>query len=151
VRVAFLSFAFGITAGLGTIWVVLVNALMLGALSGAYQAAGKAGIFWSLVLPHGFLELVAICIAAGSGLRVGWAIVDPGDRSRIQALGEEARAAVLVVVGVVPAFIVAAFIEGYLTGTPLLPAAVEIGIGAIVAAGYVWLLFGRRLRAVPTL
>jgi uncharacterized membrane protein SpoIIM required for sporulation len=149
VRVAFLSFALGITAGLGTAWVVVVNAVMLGALSGAYQAGGKAGIFWSLVLPHGFLELVAICIAAGSGLRLGWAIIDPGDRSRGQALAEEARAAVLVVIGVIPAFILAAFIEGFLTGTPLLPAAVEIAIGALVAAGYIWLLFGRRLRAVP--
>jgi uncharacterized membrane protein SpoIIM required for sporulation len=150
VRVAFLSFALGITAGVGTAWVVAFNGVLLGALSGAFQAAGKSGIFWSLVLPHGFLELVAICIAAGSGLRMGWAIIDPGDRTRTQALAEEARAAVLVIVGVIPAFIVAAFIEGFLTGTPLLPAAVEIGIGAIVAAGYVWLLFGKGIRGAPT-
>jgi uncharacterized membrane protein SpoIIM required for sporulation len=158
VQVAFLAFALGITLGIGTVLVVAQNATFIGLLAGGFQAAGKAWTFWSLVLPHGFLEIIAICIAGGAGLRMGWAVVEPGDRPRVVALGQEARDAVLVVVGVIPAFVVAATIEGFVTartGLPLL----EVLIGAVVALGYVALLFSptrpgpthhpRRTRAVP--
>jgi uncharacterized membrane protein SpoIIM required for sporulation len=151
VQVAFLAFALGITLGIGTIVVIVQNAVFIGLLAGAFQAAGKADVFWALVLPHGFLELIAICIAGGAGLRLGWSAIDPGDRYRLTALAEEARDAVLVVVGVIPAFGMAALIEGFVTGrtgTPIL----EIALGAAVAAGYVVFLFGRsrpRLRAAP--
>lgn len=151
VQVAFLAFAFGIGLGIGTLYVLVQNATLLGALAGGYQAAGKAGTFWSLVLPHGLLELTAIVIAAGAGLRMGWSLIDPGDRLRGRALAEEARDAVLVIAGVIPAFVIAAFIEGFVTGQTG-SAAVEIAIGAIVAAGYLALLVGnpRRPRDVRT-
>jgi uncharacterized membrane protein SpoIIM required for sporulation len=144
VQVAFLAFALGITLGIGTLWVVIQNAAFIGLLAGAFQAAGRADVFWALVLPHGFLELIAICIAGGAGLRIGWSIVDPGDRLRATALAEEARDAVLVVIGVIPAFLVAALIEGFVTGRTGLPI-LEIALGAAVAAAYVVFLFGPRL------
>jgi uncharacterized membrane protein SpoIIM required for sporulation len=122
--------------------------VLLGSLGGAFAAAGRAGVFWSLVLPHGFLELVAICIAAGAGLRMGWSIVEPGDRPRTVALAEEARDAVLVVVGVIPAFAVAALIEGFLSGATG-SAPLEIAVGAAVAAAYVLFLFGASRRRRP--
>ena len=148
-QVAFFAFALGITLGVGTLFMVVQNALLLGVLAGAFAAAGKSGPFWSLILPHGLLELTAICIAAGAGLRMGWSIVDPGDRPRTRALAEEARDAVMVVLGVIPAFVIAAFIEGFVTGSAL-PNPVEIGLGAAVAVGYVAFLFGvgpTRIRA----
>ena len=151
VRVAFLAFALGITLGIGTIVVIVQNAVLIGLLAGAFQAGGKAGLFWALVLPHGFLELIAICIAGGAGLRIGWSLVDPGDRFRIAALGEEARDAVLVVIGVIPAFGIAALIEGFVTGRTGMPV-LEVALGALVAAAYLAFLFGRpRLlpRAAP--
>jgi uncharacterized membrane protein SpoIIM required for sporulation len=141
VQVAFLAFAFGITAGIGTVYMLIQNSLLLGVLAGAFTAFGRAGAFWALILPHGLLELTAICIAAGAGLRMGWSLIDPGDRPRSQALAEESRDAVLVVVGVVPAFAVAAFIEGFVTGR--VPAGVSICLGLVVWAGYLLLLFGR--------
>ena len=142
VQVAFLAFALGIFLGVGTLWVVVQNAVFIGLLAGAFQAAGQAPAFWGLVLPHGFLELISICIAGGAGLRMGWSLIDPGDRDRLAALAEEARDAVLVVVGVIPAFAVAALIEGFVTGRTGLPV-VEVAVGAIVAAVYLLLLFGR--------
>lgn len=142
VQVAILAFALGIFLGVGTVWIVVQNAVFIGLLAGAFQAAGHAPVFWSLVLPHGFLELIAICIAGGAGLRMGWSLIDPGDRYRLAALAEEARDAVLVVVGVIPAFGVAALIEGFVTGRTGLPI-LEVVIGAVVAAAYVALLFGR--------
>jgi uncharacterized membrane protein SpoIIM required for sporulation len=148
VQVAFLAFAFGITFGVGTLFVVVQNALFIGQIAGAFHAAGNAASFWAVVLPHGFLELIAICIAGGAGLRIGWAMIDPGDRPRLAALGEEARDAVLVVVGVIPAFVIAAAIEGFVTARTGFPY-LEVALGAVVAAGYLaFLLFPRR--AGPT-
>jgi uncharacterized membrane protein SpoIIM required for sporulation len=144
VQVSFLAFALGITFGIGTIWVITTNAIFIGLLAGSFQAAGEGWRFWSLVLPHGFLELIAICIAGGAGLRMGWALVEPGDRPRTMALGEEARDAVLAILGVIPAFAVAALIEGFVTGRTGSPV-VEVAIGAVVAAAYLTLL----LRPVP--
>jgi uncharacterized membrane protein SpoIIM required for sporulation len=141
VQVAFLAFALGITFGVGTIWVITTNAVFIGLLAGGFQAAGQGWTFWALVLPHGFLELTAICIAGGAGLRVGWAMIDPGDRPRVTALGEEARDAVLLILGVIPAFAVAAVIEGFVTGRTG-AAIVEVLIGAIVMIAYLaFLLF----------
>ena len=139
--VSFLAFAFGITLGVGTLYVLVQNAVLLGALGGAFGAAGKAGAFWSLILPHGLLEITAICIAAGAGLRMGWSLVVPGDRPRSVALADEARDAVLVVVGVAPAFVLAALIEGFLTGRTGVPP-LEIAVGAGVAFLYLLFLFG---------
>jgi uncharacterized membrane protein SpoIIM required for sporulation len=144
VQVSFLAFALGITFGIGTIWVITTNAIFIGLLAGSFQAAGEGWRFWSLVLPHGFLELIAICIAGGAGLRMGWALVEPGDRPRTTALGEEARDAVLAILGVIPAFAVAALIEGFVTGRTGSPV-VEVAVGAVVAAAYLTLL----LRPLP--
>jgi uncharacterized membrane protein SpoIIM required for sporulation len=139
VQVSFLAFALGITFGIGTIWVIITNAVFIGLLAGGFQAAGQGWTFWALVLPHGFLELTAICIAGGAGLRVGWAMIDPGDRGRVAAMGEEARDAVLLILGAIPAFAVAAVIEGFVTGrtgTPIL----EVLLGAVVGTAYLALL-----------
>lgn len=146
VQVAFLAFALGITLGVGTIVVIVQNALLLGTVAGSFDAVGRSAMFWSLVLPHGFLELLAICIAGGAGLRMGWAVIDPGERPRVAALGEEAREAVLVIIGVIPAFGIAALIEGFVTGRTGMPA-LEVAIGAAVALAYLVFLIGRPPRA----
>jgi uncharacterized membrane protein SpoIIM required for sporulation len=143
VIVAFNAFALGITAGIGTVLVLVQNAVLLGMLAGAFQAAGKGAAFWAIILPHGLLELTAICIAAGAGLRMGWSLIDPGDLRRGAALAEAARGAVIVVIGVIPAFVIAACIEGFLTGTAV-PDLLEVAIGVVVTAAYVAFLVGRR-------
>ena len=149
VLVAFFAFALGITLCVGTIVVLIRNALMLGLLAGSFQVVGNAGSFWALILPHGVLELTAICIAAGAGLRMGWALIDPGDRPRGRALRDETREAVVVVIGVIPAFVVAAVIEGFMTGTAL-PDVLEIVIGVGLAGLYVAFLVGWPVRSRRT-
>jgi uncharacterized membrane protein SpoIIM required for sporulation len=91
--------------------------------------------FWGLVLPHGLLELTAVFIAGGAGLRLGWALVDPGDRPRTTALAAEGRRSVVIVIGLVAAFIVAGIIEGFVTGSPL-PTWARVGIGVAVEAAF---------------
>jgi uncharacterized membrane protein SpoIIM required for sporulation len=141
VEVAFLAFALGVTLGVGTVYILITNALTLGVLAGAFGSAGHGEQFWALILPHGILELTAICIAAGAGLRIGWAIVDPGERSRSLALAEEATGAVVVALGVVPAFVIAATIEGFVTGTSV-PHVIQLALGVLVGGAYVCFLFG---------
>jgi uncharacterized membrane protein SpoIIM required for sporulation len=140
-RVALLAFALGITLGAGTLLMLALNGFLVGALGGGYAAIGRAGSFWALILPHGLLELTAICIAAGAGLRIGWAILAPGDRLRSRALAEESAEALIAVIGAIPAFLVAALIEGFVTGTSV-PNFVEIGIGVTVEILYLGFLIG---------
>lgn len=141
VEVSFFAFALGITAGVGTLWLIAQNGIMLGTLAGAYSVAGKTGMFWALILPHGLLELTAICIGAGAGLQMGWAIIDPGEQLRAVAIPEAAREASLVVLGVIPAFAIAATIESFISGTAV-PDPVQMFIGIAASGGYLLFLLG---------
>lgn len=148
VGVGILAFAGGLTFGLLTLAVLVVNAANLGFAAGLFAAAGQSARFWGLVLPHGLLELTAVFVAGGTGLRIGWAMVEPGDRSRRDALATEARRAVAVVVGLVATFGAAGLIEGFVTGSALPTAArVGIGVGAEVAFLTYAGVLGRRAAA----
>src|SRR5690606_30760872 len=81
-QVSMLAFAAGIVFGLPTIVVLVYNALHVGVAAGAFHAAGAAPQFWGLILPHGMLELTGVFVAGGTGLRIGWALISPGDRRR---------------------------------------------------------------------
>lgn len=129
IRVALMAFAFGMTLGIGTVYVLAFNAAMLGGIAGAFARSGIESVFWSTVLPHGALELTAIVVAGGSGLMLGWSVWSPGDRTRRRAVWEEGRRAVLLAVGLIPAFIVAGVIEGCITGHPTMPSGVKLAIG----------------------
>ena len=144
VQVAFLAFALGITFGLGTAYVLLINGALLGFAGGLFHAADAAPRFWGLILPHGLLEISAIVVAGGAGLALGMAIVSPGDRSRGAAAAAEGQRAATVVLGLVPVFGVAAVIEAFVTPSPLSTAArVAIGVLAFVAFWIYTLLWGR--------
>jgi len=150
VRVALLAFALGISFGAGTLAVLAYNGYFIGALGGAYAALGQAGTFWALVAPHGLLELTAIFIAGGAGLRIGWAMISPGDRLRSRALADESAEAVIAVVGVIPAFLVAALIEGLVTGTAV-PVPAQIAIGVVAEVLYLAFLLLPSRRRTPAL
>jgi uncharacterized membrane protein SpoIIM required for sporulation len=144
-----LAFGTGIALGIPTILVLLLNGANVGVAAGLFHAAGDAGRFWGLILPHGLLELTAVFIAGGAGLRLGWAIVAPGDRLRRDALAEEGRRSVVVVIGLVAVFAIAGALEGYVTPAPW-PTWARVGTGALVwAAVCGWLVVaGRRAAAL---
>ena len=81
IQVAFLAFAGGILFGLGTLYVLIQNGIMLGAVAGLAIGAGNGRPFFELVLAHGVLELSCIAVAGAAGLRLASAIVDPGTRT----------------------------------------------------------------------
>ncbi|HEV2888826.1 MAG TPA: stage II sporulation protein M [Frankiaceae bacterium] len=143
--VAAQAFAFGILLCLPTVYVLLQNALNVGVAAGLMAAHDRLDVFFGLILPHGLLELTAIFIAAGVGLRIGWTVIDPGSRRRADAVAEEGRASVAVVLGLVCAFAVAGFIEGYVTPSGW-PTWARVGFGVVVEAAFLTyvLVLGRR-------
>lgn len=131
IQVSLLALAGGATAGALTIGVLLVNGFSIGVMGALMHQNDAAGTFWGLILPHGLLEISAIVVAGGVGLKLGWAILAPGeDRSRADAVTEEARRGVTIVVGLAIWFIVAGFIEALVTPSGL-PTAVRIAIGVL--------------------
>src|SRR3989449_6563306 len=85
VQVAFFAFAFGITAGIGTLLLLTLNGLFFGAVLGLFANYGLAGWLLTFVAGHGVLELTAIFIAGGAGLLVARALIAPGDLTRRDA------------------------------------------------------------------
>lgn len=140
IQVGILAFGAGVLGGLPTLYVLAFNGLNIGFAGGLITAYGRPEVFWTSILPHGLLELSAIVVSGAAGLRLGWALLAPGDRSRADALADEGqRAAVVMLVGVVPAFVVAALVEGFVTPRDW-PWPVEIGIGALALAVFAGLV-----------
>ena len=150
IRVSLLAFAAGILAGLGTAAVLIINGVLLGTVAGLAIGAGNGRPFVELVAAHGVLELSCIVVAGAAGLRLGWALVEPGPGSRGDALRREARPALALVLGTAPWLVVAGLVEGYLTPTGMGMNA-ALAVGCALAAIY-WALvvgLGRRSRAAP--
>jgi uncharacterized membrane protein SpoIIM required for sporulation len=141
--VAALCFVLGIT-GVGVIYVLAQNAINLGLVAGVMAANGRLGLFFGLITPHGLLELTAVFVAAGAGLKLFWAWVDPAPRPRGQALAEEGRAMVTIAIGLVGVLLVSGIVEAFVTPSPL-PTWARIGIGASVWLGFLGYVvrFGR--------
>lgn len=149
--VAAMCFIGGIT-GVAVVWALLQNALNVGLIGGLMAAHGKLGLFFTLILPHGLLELTAVFIAAASGFKLFWAWVDPGPLRRADALAREGRAMVTIVMGLVGVLFVSGIVEAFVTPSPL-PTWARIGLGAAVwlaFLGYVVVLGGRAVRAGRT-
>lgn len=141
ITVGAMAFASGILLGIPTIYLLVSNGLHVGEVGALMHAAGKGSIFWGLILPHGLLELTAIVLAAAAGLRLGWAVISPGDRTRAAALTEEGLRSMVMVLGVSLMFVVAGFIEAWVTPSNL-PTAARIAIGAAVEIAFLTYCFG---------
>ena len=143
IRVALTAFALGITFGLGTVYVLVVNGAMLGGIAGAFARSDLQPEFWMVILPHGALELSAIVIACGAGLLLGSGLWWPGRRTRMRALREEAVKAVKLATGLIPAFIVAGIFEGFVTPTDEMSNTLKVVLGVAAAAVFwFYLLLG---------
>lgn len=123
IRVSMMALALGVTAGLGTVWALVSNGLLIGGLAGVATNYNTDLLFWSVILPHGVLELTAICIAGGAGFVLARAIYAPGDLPRKDALRLAGTEAGQLLMGVALFLVIAGLIEGFLTPTPLPPAA----------------------------
>ncbi|MFF4583856.1 stage II sporulation protein M [Streptomyces sp. NPDC001373] len=139
----------GAFLGLPVLWILFLNMANLGVGLGLMASAGRLDVFLGLILPHGLLELTAVFVAAGTGLRLGWTVVDPGPRTRRAALAEQGRAALGMAIGLAVVLFVSGLIEGFVTPSGL-PTWARIAIGVAAEATfltYVFVLGGRASRA----
>ncbi|MCL2603972.1 MAG: stage II sporulation protein M [Defluviitaleaceae bacterium] len=114
--VAFNAFVWGIFAGIGTIYVLIYNGIIIGALFGFFHQAGADMVMaYSLVLPHGIAELAAIFLSGGAGLLLAKGMLLPGMLSRKHSLILHAKKAAALIPGIVLLLIAAALIEGFFT------------------------------------
>lgn len=117
--VTFTAFAAGITGGLGTVYLLLMNGLLIGVIGTACGLAGMGLPFWSFVAPHGVLELPAIFISAGAGLRLGQGLLFPGLLPRRDSIAQAGTEAVRLVLGCIPLLVIAGLIEAFISPTDL--------------------------------
>jgi uncharacterized membrane protein SpoIIM required for sporulation len=127
IRVSIFVFALGITFCLGSAWLLAYNGAMLGMVAGTAISEGHGDVVVALVAGHGVLELSVIVVAAVAGMRIGMAVVRPGNESRRRVIQREALAAVMIVLGTMPFFVLAGLIEGFFT-----PAGFGVTIATIV-------------------
>ena len=115
IRVALFAFAAGFCLSIGTIYVLFQNGLMLGAFFGLFYLHGDLSEALPVIYIHGTLELSAIVIAGAAGLKLGNGILFPGTLTRRQSIQLQAKQGVKIILGLVPVFIMAAWLESYIT------------------------------------
>ncbi len=147
IGVTFLVFALGITFGIGTAYVLFANGVIVGALAMQYHLAGQALFFWAWILPHGIPELTAIAIAGGAGLVIARGLVMPGQRLRKDALYDESKRAIRLILGTMPVLVLAGLIEGTISQMhePVVPYVAKLAFAGLIGiAVYAYLLFAGR-------
>lgn len=127
--------------GLPVLFMLATNMLNVAVIGSIMVRHGRGALFFGLILPHGLLELTCLFVAAGVGLRIFWAWVEPGPRSRARALAEEGRAALGVALGLVVLLLLCGIIEAFVTPSPL-PTWARIGIGLAAEAAFFAYVFG---------
>jgi uncharacterized membrane protein SpoIIM required for sporulation len=150
IRVIVLTFAGGMTAGLLTIWVLIQNGLMLGAISGLAFRYGVGWDLWEFVIGHGVIEVSVLAISGGTGLLIGWAMVHPGLMRRSDALADAGKRTVRVLCGCIPLLVIAGTIEGFISPNEFIPVAVKWAVG--ISTGillYAYLLLAGRGEVSP--
>lgn len=137
IGIAFQTFASGLLFGLGSVFFLFFNGLMIGAVAGHLTQIGSGLNFWSFVIGHGAFELTAITLAGAAGLKLGWALIAPGRWPRSEALRLAAGQSVQLVAGAILLLLIAAFVEAYWSSMTFTNSNVKFAVGAGL-----WLLVG---------
>jgi uncharacterized membrane protein SpoIIM required for sporulation len=146
VWVAGLCLALG-ALGLPVVYLLFQNVANLAIIGSIMTRHGHGPEFWGLILPHGLLELTAVFVAGGVGLRLFWSWVEPGDLTRARSFAHEGRTAGTVALGLVGVLAVSGVIEAFVTPSPL-PTWARIGIGLLAEAAFLAYVFVLGRRAV---
>ena len=141
IGVTFAAFSGGIVGGLGTVYIMAFNGLLLGVVGAACAVAGMSVPLWSFVAPHGALELPAIVLSGAAGLRLGQGVLFPGFLPRRASVARAGAEAVTLVIGCVPILVVAGVIEAFVSPTAL-AVPLKFGMGAALFVLLAWYLIG---------
>jgi uncharacterized membrane protein SpoIIM required for sporulation len=130
ISIAFRTFAGGILAGFGSVLILCLNAVFLGAAGGHVINAGFGGTFFPFVIAHGAFELTAIVISAQAGLLLGYRLFVTRGLSRPASLREAGKTALPLICGAALMLVIAACIEAFWSSKHRLPPGVRYGAGA---------------------
>jgi uncharacterized membrane protein SpoIIM required for sporulation len=145
ISVSFMAFAGGLTGGVLTVYAMFFNGILIGAIGTACGTAGMGLKLWSFVAPHGALELPAIFIAGGAGLRLAQGLLFPGVLPRKESVARAGRQGVRLIAGVVPMLVAAGLIEAFVSPTGLaIP--LKFAMSASLLALLLFWIFGARPR-----
>ncbi len=128
IRIAILAFGGGVSFGLFTIYILMMNGLTIGAVMGLAAHYGMGQPLLAFIIGHGVIELSVVFIAGGGGLQLGWALLNPGPYTRRDSLALAARRAVTLAVVSIPLLIMAGLIEGFISPSEL-PFLMRAGVG----------------------
>jgi len=134
ISIGFRTFAGGMLLGIGTVFSLFFNGIMLGGVSGHLSHAPYGLVFWPFVAGHGAFELTAIVISGAAGLILAAALIAPGSMSRRAALRKSAPASLQLIMGAAFMLVIAAFIEAFWSPSSFSPG-VRFGV-----AGVLWFL-----------
>jgi uncharacterized membrane protein SpoIIM required for sporulation len=149
IGIGFQTFALGIAGGVGTLYALVYNGLILGALSAHMISIGYSSTFFGFVVSHAALELTGIVISGAAGFKLGYALLAPGRLRRVDALRIAARESVQLVYGVIAMLILAACIEAFWSSRTLIPNQLKVTAGASFGlATLLYFAFAGRRRGI---
>lgn len=146
ISISFQMFATGLTVGLGTVFYLVYNGLVIGTVAAHLTAIGYHETFYPFVIGHGSFELTAIVLAGAAGLMIGTSLVAPHGFTRLDALKLSGRGAIQIILGTTAMLLVAAFIEAFWSSIAAVPASVKYAAGTVLWSAVVlyFALFGRQ-------
>lgn len=149
IKVSMFAFVAGLLLSVGTALILFQNGIMVGAFFSFLFQYGFAKETLLTVFIHGTLELSAIVIAGAAGFQVGHSILFPGTYSRMESLRRGSLRGVKIVLGLVPVFIVAGFLEGFVTRHTDMPAVASLAIivGSAAFISYYFIIYPMQLQA----
>jgi uncharacterized membrane protein SpoIIM required for sporulation len=150
IAVCFYTYAGGIIAGLGTIFLMFTNGMSIGVITTACSQHHMALSVWSFVAAHGALELPSIFISGGAGLRLASGLLFPGLLRRRDALALAGGESIRLLSGTIPMLVIAGLLEAFLSPTHA-PLALKFSVSAVLLTGLcLWLSEGGREKPTPT-
>ncbi|MCW5519791.1 stage II sporulation protein M [Aureitalea sp. L0-47] len=148
VRVALIAFLFGIFFSLGTLYILMRNAIMLGSFQYFFYDQGMLWESARTIWIHGTIEISVIIVAGAAGLVFGNGILFPGTYSRLQSFVRGAKAGLKIVISTVPFFIIAGFLEGFVTRHTEMPdwLAILIILGSLNLIVFYYVIYPIKLK-----
>jgi len=138
IQVSFWVYVLGIFAGVWTVYLLFTNGIMLGSFEYFFFSKGLGLKSLVVIFVHGTIEISAIIIAGAAGLILGKSWMFPGTYKRMDSLKIGAKDSLKIVLGLVPFFLVAAFLEGFITRHTEMPLWLSISILAVSVLLIAW-------------
>lgn len=127
--IGFQVFAGGLLYGIGSLFFLLFNGLVIGAVAGHLTHLGYIETFWGFVSGHSAFELTAIVLSGAAGFKLAQALIMPGRKARLLALRDNGQVAIRIVYGAATLFIMAAFVEAFWSSQAWIPVMVKYAVG----------------------